>query len=175
MQARVIAATNENLEQAVADGAFRADLYYRLSIVCIECPPLRNRREDIPELARFFIRAHMERTGVSLERVEDEVFDALMAYDWPGNVRELENTLESAVVLSDGHCLQVSDLPKKITQRGPAWSGGNRSPLSLENQEVLTILAALEKHGGHREKTAKELGISRRTLQYKLAKYHIVK
>lgn len=115
IEARIVAATNENLEQSVADGTFRADLYYRLSIVCIECPPLRNHREDIPELARTFIRSHMEKTGVALERVDDDIFDVLMAYDWPGNVRELENTLESAVVLSDGRHLHASDLPKKIT------------------------------------------------------------
>ena len=173
MEARVVAATNEDLEQSVAQGLFRADLYYRLSIVCIECPPLRNRREDIPELARHFIRAHVEKTGVPIEAVDDEVFDALMAYDWPGNVRELENTLESAVVLSDGGRLHADDLPKKITGRSAGLGGA--SPLSLESQELMAILAALEKHGGHRERTAQELGISRRALQYKLAKYHITK
>ena len=174
IEARIVAATNENLEQSVADGTFRADLYYRLSIVCIECPPLRNHREDIPELASTFIRSHMEKTGVALERVDDDIFDVLMAYDWPGNVRELENTLESAVVLSDGRHLHASDLPKKIT----SCAGGHSacaSPLSLENQEIMAILAALEKHGGHREHTAQELGISRRSLQYKLAKYHLNK
>ena len=174
IEARIVAATNENLEQSVADGTFRADLYYRLSIVCIECPPLRNHREDIPELARTFIRSHMDKTGVALERVDDDIFDVLMAYDWPGNVRELENTLESAVVLSDGRHLHASDLPKKIT----SCAGGHSacaSPLSLENQEIMAILAALEKHGGHREHTAQELGISRRSLQYKLAKYHLNK
>ena len=173
MEARVIAATNENLEQMVAAGTFRADLYYRLSLVCMECPPLRIRREDIPALASFFIQSHIEKTGIPIESVDSEVFDALIAYDWPGNVRELENILESAVVLSDGHSLHVSDLPQKVTSH----TIGQRvsPPLSLENQEIMAILAALERNDGHRERTAKELGISRRALQYKLAKYHIIK
>lgn len=177
VEARIIAATNEDLEAAVNNGSFRADLFYRLNIVCIEMPPLRYRRSDIPELARYFVERHVQNTGVPLERVDDDVWEALSEYDWPGNVRELENTLESAVVLSDGHRLTVKDLPQKIlanrTKLGTL--GGMEPSLSLEHQEIMTILAALEKHGGHREKTAKELGISRRTLQYKLAKYHLTK
>lgn len=109
--------------------------------------------------------------------MDENVWDALCEYDWPGNVRELENTLESAVILSDGHRLTVEDLPKKITaaRRRIQPETTAEDSLSLERQEILTILAALDKHNGHREKTAKELGISRRTLQYKLAKYHIIK
>lgn len=179
VDARVIAATNEDLETAVANGTFRADLFYRLNIVCIELPPLRYRRSDIPELAKHFIEQHVKNTGSSLETVDDAVWDALCEYDWPGNVRELENTLESAVILSDGHRLTVDDLPKKITavrrKLQPEGIQSGSDSLSLERQEILTILAALDKHNGHREKTAKELGISRRTLQYKLAKYHITK
>lgn len=177
MDARVVAATNEDLEEAVSRGAFRADLYYRLNIVCIEIPALRYRRTDIPELAKYFIDRHVQNMNLPMECVDDNVWDALCEYDWPGNIRELENSLESAIILSDGERLTVGDLPKKITsaRRKNGGEPAADQPLSLERQEILTILAALDKHNGHREKTAKELGISRRTLQYKLAKYNLTK
>ena len=99
---RVIAATNRDLRQMVADGRFQEDLFYRLNVIPIELPPLRERREDIPALVEHFVRKHAQRTGRRIERIDDGVLAALQQYDWPGNVRELENTIERAVVLSTG-------------------------------------------------------------------------
>lgn len=179
MEARVIAATNEDLEQSVNAGSFRRDLFFRLSIVNMECLPLRQRREDIPVLARHFLEKHTQKTGIQIDQVDDEVWQALSNYDWPGNTRELENTIESAIILCDGHRISLENLPRKITTGSGFKTQSAVRPagptLSLESQEIMTILAALEKHNGHREKTAQELGISRRALQYKLAKYHLNK
>ena len=97
---RVIAATNRDLRQMVLDGTFQEDLFYRLNVIPIEMPPLRNRREDIPVLADHFVRKHQQRTGKRIERIDEGVHEKLSAYEWPGNVRELENTIERAVVLS---------------------------------------------------------------------------
>src|SRR5439155_7213220 len=99
---RVIAATNRNLRQMVADGKFQEDLFYRLNVIPIDIPPLRERRDDIPALVEFFVRKHAQRTGRRVERIDDGVLAALQQYEWPGNVRELENTIERAVVLSPG-------------------------------------------------------------------------
>lgn len=179
MEARVIAATNEDLEQSVNSGAFRRDLFFRLSIVNIECLPLRQRRKDILPLARYFLEKHTQKTGIPINQVDDEVWQALSNYDWPGNTRELENTMESAIILCDGHRISLKNLPRKITAGNGFKAQAAFRPagptLSLESQEIMTILAALEKHNGHRERTAQELGISRRALQYKLAKYHLTK
>ena len=97
---RVIAATNRDLRQMVAEGKFQEDLFYRLNVIPIDIPPLRERREDIPVLVEHFVRKHAQRTGKRIDRVEDGVLAAVQQYDWPGNVRELENTIERAVVLS---------------------------------------------------------------------------
>ena len=99
---RVIAATNRDLRQMVADGKFQEDLFYRLNVIPIEIPPLRERREDIPALVEHFVKKHAQRTGRRIERIDDGVLTGLQQYDWPGNVRELENTIERAVVLSHG-------------------------------------------------------------------------
>ena len=173
MKGRIIAATNENLEESIKRGKFRADLYYRLNIVCLEMPPLRAHREDIRELADAFIAQHQRTIGIRVDTVDDDVWVALMQYDWPGNVRELQNVLESAMVLSDDHRLSLKNLPDRVA-RAVQGAAPAAHVLSLEGQEIRTIVAALEKHNGHREKTARELGISRRALQYKLAKYHLI-
>src|SRR5262249_20593607 len=99
---RVIAATNRNVRQMVADGKFQEDLFYRLNVIPIEIPPLRDRREDIPALVEHFVRKHAQRTGRRVEKIDEGVLAGLQQYDWPGNVRELENTIERAVVLSPG-------------------------------------------------------------------------
>src|SRR5439155_9323798 len=99
---RVIAATNRDVRQMVAEGRFQEDLFYRLNVIPIELPPLRERREDIPALVDHFLRKHAQRTGRRIERIDDGVLAALQQYDWPGNVRELENAIERAVVLSTG-------------------------------------------------------------------------
>src|SRR5205085_3777642 len=104
---RVIAATNRDLRQMVADGKFQEDLFYRLNVIPIEIPPLRERRDDIPSLVEHFIRKHAQRVGRRIERLEDSVMTGLQQYDWPGNVRELENTVERAVVLSRGTAISA--------------------------------------------------------------------
>ena len=181
MNARVIAATNEDMERNVRNGTFREDLYYRLDVIHLEMPPLRYRKSDIPGLARHFLAAHAQSMGKAVEEVEPGFWECLRAYDWPGNIRELENALESALALCDGRTLRVGDLPIRISsgrhvsrlnEAKQNQAGG--SPLSLEEQEILAIVAALERNGGHREKTAQELGISRRTLQYKLRRFHLI-
>ena len=107
---RVIAATNRDLRQLVVDGQFQSDLFYRLNVIPIHIPPLRERREDIPVLVDHFVRKHAQRTGKPIDAVEDGVLAALQQYDWPGNARELENTIERAVVLSTGRTLAVRDI-----------------------------------------------------------------
>ena len=107
---RVIAATNRDLRQMVLDGTFQEDLFYRLNVIPIEMPPLRNRREDIPVLVDHFVRKHQQRTGKRIERIEDGVLEKLSAYEWPGNVRELENTIERAVVLSTNGVISAASI-----------------------------------------------------------------
>src|SRR5207342_1028367 len=107
---RVIAATNRDLRQLVAEGKFQDDLFYRLNVIPIQIPPLRERREDIPVLVEHFVRKHAQRTGKPIDKVEDSVVPALQRYDWPGNVRELENTIERAVVLSSGRVMGEKDI-----------------------------------------------------------------
>ncbi|MEG2204251.1 MAG: sigma 54-interacting transcriptional regulator, partial [Oscillospiraceae bacterium] len=176
VEARVIAATNENLEQAVKGGSFREDLYYRLNVVRIECPPLRYRKKDIAPLARHFFAVHIRKADKPLLQIDPAVYDALAAYDWPGNVRELENAVESAVVLCDGPVLLCEDLPLRVQNSTHPADGALHTTggeLSLKEQEMMAIISALEKHNGHREKTAAELGISRRALQYKLKRLNL--
>lgn len=182
VHARVIAATNENMERNVENGTFREDLYYRLNVIHLEIPPLRYRKNDIPGLARHFLASHTQNMGRAVEEVETGFWECLRTYDWPGNVRELENALESALALCDGKILRVEDLPIRISSGRHTAPGlqdvrqeqADGIPLSLEEQEILAIVAALERNHGHREKTAQELGISRRTLQYKLRRFHLI-
>lgn len=174
LTARIIAATNVNLEKEVEQGKFRTDLYYRLNVVNIEVPPLRFRRNDIPLLAQNFITQICRNTGVKLNSVEKGFFEDLTAYDWPGNVRELENAIESAIMLCDGNVLSSNDLPLRLTGRSNNRAfPETRRKGNEDTDEMFRIREALHKCNGHREKTAQILGISRRTLQYKLKKYNL--
>lgn len=173
VNARIVAATNENLEERVKKGEFREDLYYRLNVVRIEVPPLRLRKEDIPPLARGFLAQQAKSLGVPLPEVEPAFFDALCTYQWPGNLRELENVLESALILCDGKHLTPSNLPLRIYGGAPQ-PGSALMQQVTEQSEISAIRAALEQSGGNRERTANLLGISRRTLQYKLKKYGLL-
>ena len=171
---RVIAATNRDLRQLVADGKFQEDLFYRLNVIPIEIPPLRERREDIPVLAEHFIRKHAQRTGKRIDRVEDGVIAGLQAYDWPGNVRELENTIERAVVLSTDRIINaqsISVLGSAATQVSGLPS--LRLHQNLEWVERETLRRALETSGGVKKNAAELMGISQRALSYYLAKYRI--
>ena len=113
---RILAATHQDLEALIHGGRFREDLYYRLNVICLETPALRERREDIFELALYFLNVHSQRTGKLVTHLDPEAVEALVAYDWPGNIRELENVLERAVVLADGLAVMFSDLPQELRQ-----------------------------------------------------------
>jgi two-component system NtrC family response regulator len=171
---RVIAATNRDLRRMVAEGRFQEDLYYRLSVIPIEIPPLRERREDIPVLVEHFVRKHQQRTGKRIERVEDKALEGLQAYDWPGNVRELENTLERAVVLSSGPVIEVSEVTMLGTGAAPASVLPSLNlRQNIEWTERETIRQALQRARGVKKEAAEILGLSPRALSYYLGKYHI--
>lgn len=179
LKARIISATNANLEQDVEQGRFREDLYFRLNVVRIDIPPLRYRKGDIPALTQLFISRFEQKLGKSIREVTPEFSHILMRYDWPGNVRELENALESAVALCSEGRLTPDTLPMRITQQMPEQLKNTGTTSAgfkeyLERQEAAAIMSALEKFHGHREKTAQYLGISKRTLQYKLKNLNIL-
>ncbi len=171
---RVIAATNRDLKQMVADGKFQEDLYYRLNVIPIEIPPLRERREDIAVLMEHFVEKHRQRTGKRIDRLDDEVAQALERYDWPGNVRELENTIERAVVLATGPVIAASSISLLgATSAPPSGLPSMRLHQNLEWVERETIRRALEHSGGIKKDAAEQMGISQRALSYYLAKYRI--
>ena len=169
---RVIAATNRDLKQMVSDGKFQEDLYYRLNVIPIDIPPLRERREDIPVLVEHFVEKHRQRTGKKIERVDEGVTAALERYDWPGNVRELENTIERAVVLTTGSVISAAAI--SLVGASSSSSAGlpsMRLHQNLEWVERETIRRALEQAGGIKKDAAELMGISQRALSYYLAKY----
>jgi Nif-specific regulatory protein len=166
---RVIAATNRNLEEEVAAGRFRADLFYRLNVLPISVPPLRERQTDIPQLVMFFIQRHAKRVGRIVEGVSRESMERLTRYRWPGNVRELEHAVERAVILANGPTIKVGDLPPEVTQRSRRRGGDDT--LDLQAQERASIERALERFGGNRKKAAEALNISTVTLWRRLKQY----
>jgi two-component system NtrC family response regulator len=171
---RVIAATNRDLRQMVADGKFQEDLFYRLNVIPIELPPLRDRRDDIPALVEHFVRKHAQRTGRRVERIDDGVLPALQQYDWPGNVRELENTIERAVVLSAGPVITAKAISVLGATAAPASSLPSlRLRPNIEWVEKETIRRALESARGVKKDAAELMGISQRALSYYLAKYRL--
>jgi transcriptional regulator with GAF, ATPase, and Fis domain len=171
---RVIAATNRDLRRMVAEGRFLEDLFYRLSVIPLGIPPLRERREDVPLLAEHFLRKHAARTGLKVERVDDSALAVLAAYDWPGNVRELENTIERAVVLSDGPVIEarhISMLGAREAVASPLPSEKLHPNVEWAEQE--SVRRALDRALGVKKDAAERLGISQRALSYYLAKYRI--
>jgi DNA-binding NtrC family response regulator len=172
---RLIAATNKNLEELVKAGSFREDLFYRLRVVEIRLPPLRDRMEDIPLLAQTFLTQVARDSGKSVSRFTSEAMDALMRHQWPGNVRELRTAVEHAVVLCKGDKITPRDLPPWVRNPGggPAVAPAPKAPssLSIEENEKQLIIRALKQANGNRTLAAKILGISRRTLYRKLAEY----
>jgi len=172
---RLVAATARDLEADVADGKFRADLYYRINVVRIHLPALRERTEDIPELVRHFVDRFNRRLGLHVTGVTAAAMRALVEYPWPGNVRELENVVERAMVLTDGPQLDVEQLP---TLAAPvARNDGGASPLDLsvkrrtEELERALIKEALDRTRGNRTRAAKVLDLSHRALLYKIRDY----
>ena len=172
VDARVIAATNRDLEAMVRQGEFREDLYYRLNVVTIDLPPLRSRREDIPLLVDHFLRRFAAESKAAVESVSREAMDVLLKYEYPGNVRELENIVHRAVVLARGPVVSTADLPLHVAE---LRSEGQQPPASFVERvaqfERELILEALERAGGVQTRAARELGMSERHLRYKLRKY----
>jgi DNA-binding NtrC family response regulator len=171
---RVIAATHRNLQAMIEDGAFREDLYYRLAVVPLELPPLRERREDVPELAQSLFRKLKERHGMPSLRLCPSVISNMARYRWPGNVRELENVIERMVVLAVGDQITDADLPDEIRAAPPVRNSFLEFPddgISLEAVERELIIGALEKFNGNQTQAARYLDISRRTLIYRIQKH----
>jgi PAS domain S-box-containing protein len=172
---RVITATNRDLEKMVEQGAFRADLYFRLNVLQINLPPLSKRREDIPLLARYFIQRFRQVTGKAIGGLSTEAMAALMDYDFPGNIRELENIIERAFILCDESEIGLAYLPPSVAVTSQSTEGqSSREKGSLEELEVEAIRTALLHHGGNRARAARELGIHRSTLIRKLKRYGLL-
>jgi two-component system response regulator PilR (NtrC family) len=176
---RIMAATNKNLTQMIQQGAFREDLFYRLNVISVELPPLRERWEDIPLLARNFLELFATRAGRPAMGIAPEAMEILMAYSWPGNVRELENVIERAVALTTGDEVRVENLPPSV-RRPPPPPGPPRvevPPEGLDLEQVVADLEknlmqdALQKSGGVQTKAAQLLGINFRSFRYRAKKY----
>lgn len=172
---RVIAATNRNLQAMIEDGTFREDLYYRLAVVPLELPPLRERREDVPELAQHLLKKLKERHGAPSLRLSPSVISHLTSYRWPGNVRELENVIERMVVLAADDEIKEVDLPHEIRAAAPARDSFilelPKEGISLEAVERELLVRALEKFSWNQTQAARYLDISRRTLIYRMEKH----
>jgi len=166
---RVIATTNKDLKQAIREGKFREDLYYRLNVLPIYLPPLRERKEDIPLLVQHFLEKYSRQNGLRIKSLSKKCLDMMMQYEWPGNVRELENVIERAVVMSEGETI----FPENISLSSPVQKMGLSFPeeITLEEMEKRLILHTLQRTGGNRTEAAKILGISVRTVRNKLKKY----
>jgi DNA-binding NtrC family response regulator len=187
--ARVIAASNVDLERAVEQGTFRRDLYYRLSVFPIQLPPLRERREDIHTLVIHFLEHYKQKTGRFISGISREALGALVGYDWPGNVRELENAVERAVIIASGRQIELDDLPEQIARaarEGRERTRGEREraaaegrsvtltldvPATLDDIERRAIEATLDYTAGDKTRAARTLGIGRKTLYRKLRQY----
>ena len=180
-EARIIAATHRNLRERIAEGQFREDLYYRLNVVSVDLPPLRERKEDIPSLVTLFILRFNSRHQKNIQDISSETLSCLLNYSWPGNIRELENVMERACILCREEFISPSCLPVEITGPDPgspaALQGGDSPQDSLtqsrEEAEILRIRSALEKTGNNKQAAADLLGIHKTTLFRKLKKYNI--
>jgi len=178
---RIMAATNKNLREAVREGAFRQDLYYRLNVIQLIVPPLRERPQDILPLARFFIEHYNGKFKRQVEGISPEVESLLLSHDWPGNVRELRNAIERAMILEDTAFVRPASLPIAVRRtdfREAAIHGGEHSPasaeaMSLVEQERRLLVQALEKTSGNQTQAARLLCITRDTLRYKMKKFNL--
>ena len=179
---RIVAATSRDLRQRIREGKFREDLFYRLNVIPINLPPLRERPDDLPPLVEHFLRDVAAKKGVTARTVSPEVMRTLIGYRWPGNVRELRNTLETMLVMADGEQLQAGDVPEQLRADAPAEDAGGGggdhqipAGLTMEELERLAIETALADSDGNRTHAANRLGISVRTLQRKLRQYELEK
>ncbi|MEX1311206.1 MAG: sigma-54 dependent transcriptional regulator [Candidatus Sulfomarinibacteraceae bacterium] len=175
LDVRVISASNRNLEQMVADGSFRQDLFYRLVVFPIELPPLRDRRDDIPLLVDHFIEKYARDAGKRVTGIQPTAIAALKAHSWPGNVRELENVIHRSLLITDGPEITDADLPPGLGSTSGDGVGGSSAPISvamsLDELERAAIEKALKRHGGNLSDVARQLGIGRSTLYRKLEQY----
>src|SRR4051794_31313404 len=178
---RVLAATNKNLREAVKEGAFRQDLYFRLNVIQILIPPLRERADDILPLTKFFIEHYNRKFKRNIEGVTDGAARLLLTHDWPGNVRELRNAIERAMILEEGPSITTASLPISIARPGSDGSLGDvaldmaipADGLSLEDNERSLLVRALEKTEGNQTQAARLLRITRDTLRYKMKKFNL--
>jgi len=173
---RLIAATNRDLTRLVSEKKFREDLYYRLNVVQIRVPPLRERTEDTPLLASSFLKEISQRDNKPFRPLSPEAMDALLRYDWPGNIRELKGAIDSGVTLATGNQITLQDLPLTVTQAqfgAPVNLSQNVGQMNLHNNEMRLIMRALEETRGNRTEAAKKLGISRRTLHRRLKELNL--
>ncbi|MBN1255585.1 MAG: sigma-54-dependent Fis family transcriptional regulator [Deltaproteobacteria bacterium] len=172
---RIVAATNRDLKKAVDEGTFRNDLYYRLNVIFIELPPLREHKEDIPLLVHHFIEKCNIEMGEKAERISEDALNLLMAYDWPGNVRELENAIERAMVITKGKIIKTEDLhlsPQARKGKRTVSSSDDKTIKSIEKKHITKILA---ENNWNIQKSAEQLGIDRVTLYNKIKKYKLKK
>ena len=170
---RLITATNRDLEKEVADGAFRSDLYYRLNVVHLHVPPLRERKEDLPLMIDAFLKEFTEENAKEINSIEPKARAALYAYDWPGNIRQLRNCLESAVVMSSDNTIRLADLPEPIREAEQTAAIRIQIGTPLAEAEQHIILETLAAYKGNKSKTADILGIGRKTLHRKLDEYAV--
>jgi transcriptional regulator with PAS, ATPase and Fis domain len=173
---RVIAATNRELEREVAEHRFREDLYYRLRVLPIQLPPLRERRSDIPELAKAFLDDFIREFGKKVRRIDADALDLLLRHAWPGNVRELRNVVERSVLLSDGPVLTADMLPPELHRMAPATSGQvalGPEGIDLETLERTLLLEALRRSEGNRSEAGRMLGLSRHQIRNRLKKFGV--
>jgi transcriptional regulator with PAS, ATPase and Fis domain len=180
INARLVAASNESLKAKIRNGEFREDLFFRLSVIPIEIPPLRERMEDLPPLVNFFVQKYAAQTGTEPKEIDENALDRLTRYTWPGNVRELENAVERACALSEHGRIRATDLPPHILGEtrtfeerfASEWEIGQQLDHFVRNQEKKYIEMTLKFNQGSREKTASMLGISIATLYRKLDLKH---
>lgn len=172
---RLLVATNRNLRRMVEEGTFREDLFFRLNVVQITLPPLRERRDDIPLLLNHFLKEFCQENAKQIEGFTPEALDGLIKYLWPGNIRELRNVMERMVVLSRSDKLTLRDLPSEIKDGSAALktTGPLRGATSMQDAEKKMIMQALDDHHGNRTRAAEQLGISRRTLHRKLHEFDL--
>ncbi|HAP35009.1 MAG TPA: sigma-54-dependent Fis family transcriptional regulator, partial [Bacteroidetes bacterium] len=171
---RIISATNKDLQSEVQAGRFREDLLYRLNVVTLRIPPLKDRKEDIPLLVEYFLKRKMK--GKSVKKIGDDAMQALLAYDWPGNIRELEHAIEGAMLLSHDDLITAADFiltQNKITSGSKLLEQNDSSVLTMEELERIHIEQSLKKFNFSRSKTAKALGVTQKTLYLKIKRYKI--
>jgi DNA-binding NtrC family response regulator len=172
---RIVATTNRNLKQWIAESKFREDLYYRLNVIPIEVPPLRDRIDDLPLLMDHFVKKYCSETGKEIKGIDDSAKRLFMKYHWPGNIRELENFIERAVVISRNSVLATNDFPSSLVLGKIEDAGGNfKVGMTVHDVEKLLILRTLEDQEGNRTRAAEILGINPRTLRNKLHEYGFI-